>query len=89
MSLTLASVLYIVLYIMDGATRTQVYLTPDQRRRIDARNRRDGTTLAHVVREALDQYLVDDPGDVATALAETFGSLPELVVPDRDSWDRG
>lgn len=87
--MTLASTLYIVMYVMDGATRTQVYLTPDQRRRIDARNRRDGTTLAHVVREALDQYLVDDPGDVASALAETFGSLPELEVPDRESWERG
>lgn len=87
--MTLASTLYIVMYVMDGATRTQVYLTPDQRRRIDARNRRDGTTLAHVVREALDQYLVDDPGDVASALAETFGSLPMLEVPDRDRWDRG
>ncbi len=87
--MTLASTLYIVMYVMDGATRTQVYLTPDQRRRIDARNRRDGTTLAHVVREALDQYLVDDPGDVASALAETFGSLPMIEVPDRDRWDRG
>ncbi len=81
--------LYIVLYIMDGATRTQVYLTADQRRRIDARTRRDGTTLAHIIREALDTYLVAEPVDTDRALAETFGSLPELEVSPRDEWNRG
>lgn len=89
MSLTGRLMLYIVMYIMHGATRTQVYLTADQRRRIDVRTRRDGTTLAHIIREALDEYLVAEPVDTDRALAETFGSLPELEVPPRDEWNRG
>lgn len=81
--------LYIVLYIMDGATRTQVYLSADQRRRIDARARRQGTTMAHVVREALDRYLLEEDPDPSAALEETFGSLPDVEIPSRDDWARG
>lgn len=80
--------LYTLLYIVEGATRTQLYLTADQRRRIDARVRREGTSLAHVVREALDQYLNDNDADLAAALDEAFGALPDLTVPNRDEWDR-
>jgi uridine kinase len=82
-------VLYTLLYIMPGAIRTQIYLTADQRRKVDARMRRDGQSLAHVVREALDAYLGDNDPDVERALDLTFGSLPDLVVPGRDEWDRG
>lgn len=80
--------LYMLLYTVEGATRTQIYLTADQRRRIDARARRDGTSLAHVVREALDQYLIDAAADIESALTESFGALPDLTVPDRDEWAR-
>jgi hypothetical protein len=76
-----------MLYV-ERATRTQVYLTAAQRRMIDARVRRDGTTLAHVVREALDEYLVGDPAETEAALADTFGTLPDLEVPSRDEWIR-
>lgn len=79
--------LYTMLY-MERATRTQVYLTAAQRRLIDARARRDGTTLAHVVREALDEYLVGDPIEIEATLEETFGTLPDLEVPSRDEWAR-
>jgi len=49
---------------------------------------RQGQTLAHVIREAVDEYLAEGP-DPETALRETFGSLPDLRVPSRDEWDRG
>lgn len=49
--------------------------------------RRDGKSLAEVVREAVDAYLVDEV-DEAAALEATFGSIPDLEVPPRDEWDR-
>lgn len=72
-----------------SATRTQVYLTEDQRRRIDQLARADGITLAEVVRRALDRYLADERPDGTTALAATFGADPGAAAPDRDEWDRG
>lgn len=78
--------LYTPLYM--PATRTQIYLTAEQRRRLDERGRREGRPLASLVREAVDRYLESTP-DARTALDETFGSLPDLDVPARDEWDRG
>ena len=72
-----------------SATRTQVYLTPDQRRRIDHIARTEGVTLAEVIRRALDAYLTDEEVDVDTALAATFGADPNAQTPDRDEWHRG
>lgn len=74
---------------MEGSTRTQIYLTAEQRRRLDARMRREGQSLAHVVREALDAYLTEPVLDPDRALEETYGSLPDLEVPSRDEWSRG
>lgn len=80
--------LYAVLYM--AALRTQVYLTPDQRRKIDAVRKREGKTLAEVVREALDAHLGEHAGEtLEEALAATAGALPDLEVPSRDEWDRG
>lgn len=70
------------------ATRTQIYLTEDQRRQLDARGRREQRTLAAMIREAVDEYLIEET-DAQAALDETFGSLPGLEVPSRDEWDRG
>ena len=42
------------------STRTQIYLTDDQRRRLDARGRRTGHPMARMIREAVDAYLADD-----------------------------
>jgi len=39
------------------ATRTQVHVTDEQRRRLDAVAKHEGKTLAEVVREALDAYV--------------------------------
>jgi predicted DNA-binding protein len=69
-------------------TRTQIYLTDEQRRRLDERGRRTGAPLARLVREAVDAYLGDDVADVEAALNETFGALPELELPRRDEWER-
>ena len=72
-----------------GATRTQVYLTAEQRRRLDALRRRDDKTLAELIREAVDRFLEDEPVDAEAALKSTFGASPDLDVPDRAEWDRG
>jgi predicted DNA-binding protein len=72
-----------------SATRTQVYLTDEQRRRIDELARADGVTLAEVVRRALDRYLADELPDASEALESTFGIDPDATAPDRGEWDRG
>ena len=72
-----------------AATRTQVYLTSEQRKKIETLRAREGKTLAEVVREALDAYLADEPADPHEVLKAAFGALPELEVPSRDEWDRG
>ena len=77
--------MYAALYM--PATRTQVYLTAEQRRRIDRVARRQGVTLAHIVRTAVDRYLAEPDADLEAALERTFGSMPRLDVPSRDEWD--
>lgn len=71
-----------------SATRTQVYLSEEQRRRIDAVVEAEGVTLAEVVRRALDLYLAEAHPDAGPALAATFGADPDAEYPDRDQWDR-
>lgn len=79
--------MYTVLYM--AATRTQIYLTEEQRARIDALRGREGKSLAQIMREALDSYLDGQPGvDRQQSLKATFGSMPDLEVPSRDEWDR-
>ncbi len=70
-----------------SATRTQVYLSPEQRRRIDAVVEAEGVTLAEVVRRALDAYLEGVQPDPRDALANTFGADPDATTPSRDEWD--
>ncbi|MGH8999910.1 MAG: CopG family transcriptional regulator [Acidimicrobiia bacterium] len=68
------------------AQRTQIYLTDDQRARLDEVARRQKLTMAEVVRRALDAYLgADDDLDA------TFAAAPGLrsAVPSRDEWGRG
>jgi predicted DNA-binding protein len=78
---------YTALYM--AATRTQIYLTAEQRGRLDALGRREGKALAELVRDAVDAYLEQAAPDADTALAATFGALPRLEVPGREEWDRG
>jgi predicted DNA-binding protein len=72
-----------------SATRTQVYFTAEQRRRIDALAEREGKTLAEVVRAAVDAHVPEVSADLEAVLDATFGSLPDLEVPPRGEWDRG
>jgi hypothetical protein len=72
-----------------SATRTQIYLTQEQRKKLDARARREDTTLAQLIREAVDRYLENEVGEPDAVLTATFGILPELEVPSRVEWDRG
>ncbi|MDP9245854.1 MAG: ribbon-helix-helix protein, CopG family [Chloroflexota bacterium] len=73
-----------------AATRTQIYLTKKQRQQLDVRRRREGKTLAAVVRDAVDAYVARDTAssaDIQTVLDRTFGSIPDLEVPSRDEWE--
>jgi predicted DNA-binding protein len=74
---------------MSGAVRTQIYLTAQQRARLDERRRREGKALAELIREALDAYMDEEVVDAAGALDATFGAAPDFDVPSRDEWDRG
>jgi hypothetical protein len=69
-----------------SATRTQVYLTEEQRQQIDALASAEGITMAEVVRRALDAYL--GAQDASAALTATFGAVPDLTVPSRAEWDK-
>lgn len=77
---------------MSGATRTQVYLTVEQRAGLDERARTERKTMAHVIRDAVDTYLADGVDDVERErlLDQTFGAVPGLGarVPSRDEWGR-
>jgi hypothetical protein len=82
-----STLLYTVLYM--PATRTQIYLTQEQRAMLDDRARREGKSLAELIREAVDSYLVERSQDAEAALNSTFGSMPDARIPSRDEWDRG
>ena len=70
-----------------SATRTQIYLQPEQRRRLDEIAGARGSSLASVVREAVDLYIAKGPLDPTSALKRTFGAAPDAAVPDRGDWD--
>lgn len=71
-----------------SATRTQIYLTDEQRDRIDRAARAQGVSMAAIIRAAIDEYLEDDH-DPSAALAGTFGADPKVAPPSRAEWDRG
>jgi hypothetical protein len=74
--------LYVVLYM--GAVRTQIYLTEQQRKALDARRRRERKTLAAVVRDAIDAYIgTPATADAQRILDESFGSIPDFKIPPR------
>ena len=70
------------------AARTQIYLSEEQRRRIDVLATAEGVTMAEVIRRALDSYLATE-ADPGSALSVTFGADPDAARPSRDEWDRG
>lgn len=76
---------YTALYM--AATRTQVYLTEAQRKRLDELRRREHKSLAQLIREAVDAFLANARPDPAKALEESFGAFPQLEVPPREEWE--
>jgi Ribbon-helix-helix protein, copG family len=71
-----------------SATRTQIYLTEEQRRRIDDIAASEGVPMAEVVRRALDAYTANEI-DADAVLARTYGAQPDAEVPSRQTWKRG
>ena len=69
-----------------SATRTQVYLEPRQRRRLDEIAGAQGRSFASIVREAVDCTSRQAPVDPTRALASTFGAAPDAETPARDDW---
>ncbi len=72
-----------------SATRTQVYFTERQRRELDELARREGKSLAELVREAVDAYVARRRPDLDAVLDASFGALPQATAPPRSEWDRG
>jgi predicted DNA-binding protein len=66
------------------AHRTQIYLSDEQRARIDELAKSRHTTMAEIVRRAIDAYLGSDDFDSSFGEAAGIGS----TVPSRDGWDR-
>ena len=71
----------------------QVALTPEQRRKLDARSKRERKSRSQIVRDALDAYLTSEPRstfsreETQKVFDATFGSMPNLTVPPRSEWD--
>lgn len=72
-----------------SAKRTQIYLTEEQRARIDQLADAEGSTMAEVIRRAVDRYLDGCTPDPGQALKRTFGLAPDAAAPDRGEWARG
>ena len=67
------------------ATRTQIYLTDEQRARLRERAKAQGVPMSELIRAAVDQLLATEDD-----LDATFGSAPGLAerVPPRSEWER-
>jgi predicted DNA-binding protein len=82
MWLILSNDVYFAAYM---AIRTQIYLTDEQRARLDERARRQQVTMASLIREAIDTLLSSEDD-----FEKTFGAAPHIAprVPSRSEWDR-
>ncbi len=69
-----------------AALRTQIYLTEEQRRRLDSLRRTRGESLAELIRDAVDDFLDREGLDPGMSLEQTFGAAPDAEVPDRADW---
>lgn len=69
-----------------AALRTQIYLSAEQRDRLDLLRHSRGESLAELVRAAVDEYLDREGPTAEEALAATFGAAPEAEAVDRSEW---
>ena len=67
------------------ATRTQIYLTDEQRARLRERARANGVPMSQLIRDAIDSLLSGEDD-----LEATFGSSPGIGnrTPLRSEWDQ-
>ncbi len=72
-----------------AATRTQVYLTEQQRQRIDELAGIEVVTMTEIVRRALDAYLSSYVPDASASFSRALGAATDIEVPSRDEWQRG
>ncbi|MDD3925396.1 MAG: hypothetical protein PHT33_01920 [bacterium] len=64
--------------------RTQLYLTPEQKKAVVEIGRTKSMTMAEVVREAVEQYIVNEKHDYQVkVIKETFGAISGLDVEER------
>jgi hypothetical protein len=73
-----------------ASLRTQIYLTKEQRDRLDEIVRREDKSLAQVIREAIDAFVGSGKPDFDEEkwIADTFGSIPDFDIPHRENWSR-
>lgn len=63
--------------------RTQIYLTAEQKARIEAIARARSVPMADVVRDAVAQYLLaNEPDQLLAVIRETFGAVAEWKDKD-------
>lgn len=65
---------------------TEIYLTEEQRRRLDSLRRSRGESLAELIRVAVDDFLDREGLGPDASLEQTFGVVPDAAVPDRGEW---
>jgi hypothetical protein len=67
------------------ATRTQVYLTDEQRARLAERARAKGVPMSELIRDAVDTLRAAEDD-----LDATFGAAPSIATraPSRAEWDQ-
>jgi len=70
-----------------AATRTQIYLSEEQREALDEAAEAEGVTMAELVRRALTAYLADTTPNPEPALTATFGAAPDAAAPSRGEWN--
>jgi len=69
-----------------AALRTQIYLQSEQRAALDRIAAAEGSSLAELIRAAVDEYLEARPTDVDEALEASFGAAPDASAPPRSDW---
>lgn len=68
--------------------RLQILVSKDQRRRLEREAKRRGTSVASVIRDAVDAELGVDPRKEKLAAFETIRGLPRVALPPIEELNR-